>query len=97
MAKHQCPNRFGGDGAHGGSFFEIDSPNYEHGTANVRVGHSCVIVHDAQIPITWIAELFAIATEHKGGIKGFLQDRSWSGESYALMCDPEAPAKWTYV
>lgn len=91
MAKHRCENRFGGDGARGGSFFEIDSPNYEHGKANVRVGHSCVIIHDAEIPITWIAELFAIATEHKGGIPGFLADHAWSGDSYALMCDPDAP------
>jgi hypothetical protein len=92
MEKHKCENRFGGDGARGGSFFEIDSPNYEHGKANLRVGHSCVIVHDAEIPITWLAELVAIATEHKDGIKGFLAEHSWGGDSYALMCDPEAPA-----
>lgn len=88
MAKHTHANRFGGDGARGGSFFEIESPNYEHGTATLRVGHSCVIVHDAEIPITWLSELVAIATEHRGGIQGFLAERQWSGQSYALMCDP---------
>ena len=89
MAKHKCDNRFGGDGARGGSFFEIESPSYEHGTATLRVGHSCVIVHDREIPITWLAELIAIATEHKGGMAGFLREHNWSGDSYALMCDPE--------
>lgn len=88
MAKHKCLNRFGGQGARGGSFVEIESLSCEHETASVRVGHSCVIMHDAEIPITWIAELFAIATEHKGGIAGFLRDHEWSGNSYALMCDP---------
>ncbi|WP_425070671.1 hypothetical protein [Sagittula sp. S175] len=88
MAKHKCPNRFGGKGARGGSFFEIESPSYEHSTATLRVGHSCVIVHDREIPITWLSELVAIATEHKGGIPGFLRDHNWSGDSYALMCDP---------
>ena len=91
MGKHKCNNRFGGDGARGGSFFEIESPNYEHGTANVKVGHSCVIVCDQELPITWIAELFAIATEHKDGISGFLRENQWGGDSYALMCDPEQP------
>lgn len=90
MAKQVRENKFGGEGARGGSFFEIDSPNYEHGKANLRVGHSCVIVHDAEIPITWLAELIAIATEHKDGIGGFLADYRWSGSSYALMCDPVA-------
>lgn len=81
-------NRFGGEGANGGSFFEIESPNYENGRATLRVGHSCVIVHDAEIPITWLAELVAIATEHKDGIGGFLAEHDWSGSSYALFCDP---------
>lgn len=88
MSKHHCPNRFGGDGARGGSFFEIESPNHEHGTAHLKVGHSCVIVHDREIPITWLAEIVTIATEHKDGIVGFLREHNWSGESYALMCDP---------
>ncbi|MEV4606166.1 hypothetical protein MRBLMR1_001106 [Neorhizobium sp. LMR1-1-1.1] len=91
MARHVCNNRFGGEGARGGSFFEIVSPNYECGTATLRVGHSCVIVHDRDIPITWLAELVAIATEHKDGIGGFLAEHQWSGQSYALMCDPVTP------
>ncbi len=93
MGRHVCLNRFGGDGARGGSFFEIESPNYEHGTAALKVGHSCVVVHDAEIPITWLAEIIAIATGHKGGIAGFLKDHAWSGDSYALMCDPAGESK----
>jgi len=89
VRKQKKENKFGGEGARGGSFFEIESPDYEHGKARLRVGHSCVIVHDADIPITWLAELVAIATEHTGGIKGFLAAHQWSGSSYALMCDPE--------
>jgi len=50
-------------------------------------------VHQKEIPITWLAELIAIATEHKGGIAAFLQHHSWSGDSYALMCDPAQEAK----
>ena len=92
MTKRKQENRFGGEGARGGSFFEIESPDYEHGKARLRVGHSCVIVHDADIPITWLAELVAIATEHAGGVKGFLAAHRWSGDSYALMCDPEVRA-----
>jgi len=93
MAKHKCENRFGGSGASGGSFFEISSPSYDHETATLYVGHSCVIVHQKEIPITWLAELIAIATEHKGGIAAFLQHHGWSGDSYALMCDPAQEAK----
>lgn len=90
MAKHECPNRFGRDGARGGSFFQIDSnPDDPEGFAYLEVGHSCVIVFRGEIPITWLSELIAIATEHKDGIAGFLRDHNWSGESYALMCDPE--------
>lgn len=89
MAKHKCPNRFGGEGARGGSFFEIDSEGYEVGRANLRVGHSCVIIHNKEIPITWLAELVAIATEHEGGVAGFLREHNWSGNSYAMMCDPD--------
>lgn len=86
MAKHKCPNRFSGEGARGGSFFEIEETWEGH--THLSVGHSCVIVHNADIPVTWLAELIAIATEHKDGIAGFLQEHNWSGDSYALMCDP---------
>ena len=93
MSKHKCLNRYGGDGARGGSFFDISSDHSEQGTAYLRVGHSCVIIHDAEIPVTWLAELVAIAKDHRGGIAGFLEEHAWSGESYALMCDPATPTK----
>lgn len=96
MAKHECPNAYHGDGARGGCFFEIEaSERPEH--AHLDVGHSCVVVHRGEIPVTWLAELVAIATLHKGGIAGFLAAHGMAGgdgsdpavgESYALMCDP---------
>lgn len=59
------------------------------GMAYLDVGHSCVIVHDGEIPISWISELIAIATLHKDGIAGFLNEHGLAGDpSYALMCDP---------
>ena len=87
MAKHTCPNRFAGEGARGGCYFEIE--NVSEGIADLRVGWSCVVVHDKQIPVTWLAEVVAIATGHKGGIAGFLAEHKYGGESYALMCDPD--------
>lgn len=89
MAKHVCPNNFHAEGARGGSFIECypgDLPE----TIRLRVGHSCVIVHDKDIPTTWLAEVIAIATEHDGGIAGFLRAHDWGGDSYALMCNPSA-------
>ena len=86
MAKHTCPNRFAGEGADGGCFFEIE-PGAKPQTASLKVGYSCVIVHDKDIPITWLAALVAIARDHVGGIPGFLAQHD--GETgYALMCDP---------
>lgn len=81
-------NRFGAEGARGGSFFEIKQDTLGSEVADLKVGHSCVIIHEGPIPITWLAELVAIATEHKEGIAGFLREHNWSGDSYALMCDP---------
>lgn len=87
MAKHQCPNRYNGEGARGGCFFNIEKVGDE--VAHLKVGHSCVIVHNRDIPVTWLAELIAIATLHEGGIAGFLAEHGIAGEpSYALMCDP---------
>ena len=76
-----------GEGANGGCYFEIE-PAHKEGHANLRVGWSCVGVHNGDIPVTWLSEVIAIATEHKGGIAGFLRDH-YGEESYALMCDPE--------
>ena len=91
MAKHVCPNQFHAEGAKGGSFIEC-YPGDKEETIHLRVGHSCIILHDADIPTTWLAEIIAIARDHKGGIAGFLREHNWDGDSYALMCDP-APEK----
>ena len=89
MAKHTCRNYFHGEGARGGCYFEIDATDKE-GMAQLDVGWSCVVVHRKEIPVTWLSELIAIATEHKDGIAGFLKDHQdrTGQESYALMCDP---------
>lgn len=87
MAKHQCPNRYAGDDAKGGCFFEIERGEKE-GTARLDVGWSCVVVHRDEIPVSWLSEVLAIATGHKGGIAGFLAENRYGGDSYALMCDP---------
>lgn len=93
MAKHTCPNTFYGDGAKGGCYIRIhDGYPQKEGAAFLEVGWSCVRVHSQEIPVSWLAELVAIATDHKGGIPGFLKDHDYSGESYAMMCDP--PEKW---
>jgi hypothetical protein len=86
MAKHVCPNRYIGEGAQGGCFVEIE-PSDREGVAVLRAGWSCVIVHDGQIPVTWLSELIAIATGHPGGIKAFLAEHNYGG-GYALTCDP---------
>ncbi len=86
MAKHQCPNRFHGEGAKGGCFFEIEFSGTE-GIALLDVGWSCVIVHSKEIPVTWLSEIIAIATSHKDGISGFLAEHNYGG-GYALVCDP---------
>ncbi len=85
---HVCRNAYHGEGARGGCYVEIaasdDKPEHVH----LAVGWSCVRVHDAEIPVTWLAELIAIATEHKDGIAGFLRAHDYGSPSYALMCDP---------
>ncbi|WP_448043748.1 hypothetical protein [Bradyrhizobium liaoningense] len=88
MAKHQCPNAFAQEGAKGACFFEIEPSGGAEGRAMVRVGWSCVIVCDQEVPISWLSELVAIATGHNGGIAGFLAEHRYGGDSYALMVDP---------
>ncbi len=90
MGKHKCENRFGGKGANGGCYFEIGQGSKED-TAGLHVGWSSVIVHQKEIPITWLSELIAIATAHDGGIEGFLKEHDYGQPSYALMCDPVVP------
>lgn len=85
--KHNCPNRFQGDGARGGCFVEIEATERE-GIANLQVGWSCVVVHRQDIPISWLSEIIAIATAHKGGVAGYLAEQRHGGDSYALQCDP---------
>lgn len=89
MAKHLCPNSFAAEGARGGCYFEIDADKRD-GPANLRVGWSCVVVHDGEIPVTWLSEVIAIATAHEGGIAGFLKHHNYGG-GYALQCDPVKP------
>lgn len=86
MAKHICQNRFSGEGARGGCFIEI-GPGEKEGSARLTAGWSCVIVHDKDIPVTWLSEIIAVATGHKGGISGFLAEHNYGG-GYALECDP---------
>jgi hypothetical protein len=85
--KHVCPNKFYAEGARGGCYFEIDASDKE-GFAHLNVGWSCVVVHDKEIPITWLAEIIAIATGHGGGIEGFLKHHNYGG-GYALQVDPK--------
>ncbi len=87
MMKHKCENRFRGEGARGGCYFEIEQGSKDD-TAILDVGHSCVIVHNREIPVTWLSELVAIANAHNGGIGGFLKEHDYGKPSYALMCDP---------
>lgn len=90
MAKHTCPNRYQGDGARGGCYFEVEAAERE-GMAQLDVGWSCVVVHRGEIPVTWLSEVIAIATAHKGGIAGFLAEHNYGG-GYAMDCDPPAAA-----
>jgi hypothetical protein len=85
-AVHVCPNRFTAEGARGGCIFEIE-PSERKDFARLGVGWSCVMVHDGDIPITWLSEVVAIATAHEGGIAGFLKHHNYGG-GYALVCDP---------
>jgi len=85
--KHKCPNRYVGDGAKGACFVEIE-PGTAEDAAYLKAGWSCVIVHNEEIPISWISELIAIAGAHVGGIRGFLEQHNYGG-GYALMVDPE--------
>jgi hypothetical protein len=88
MAKHVCPNRFAGEGARGGCYFEIE-PAYgqKEDVVSLNVGWSCVVVHSSDVPVTWLSEIVAIATGHEGGIAGFLAHHNYGG-GYALQCNP---------
>lgn len=95
MAKHKCRNSYHDEGARGGVYVRIEATNHE-GVAHLDVGWSCVVVHNKFIPVTWLAEIIAIATGHQGGIEGFLKANGIGGDddshgSYALMCDPALP------
>lgn len=92
--KHVCPNHFNGEGARGGCYVSIYGTDRE-GVANLAVGWSCVTVHHGDIPVSWIAEIVAVASGHEGGIAGFLDEHNYGG-GYALQCDPAPPAKRKY-
>ena len=82
-------NKFHAEGARGGCYFEIDGIPGKPESAILNVGWSCVTVHQREIPISWLAEIIAIATHHKDGIAGFLKEHEDKhGGSYALLCDP---------
>lgn len=88
---HVCPNRFHAEGARGGAYIEVDEYECPEGHIRLDVGWSCVVVHsdNVPVPVTWIAEVIAIATAHKGGIAGFLAEQGYGGgESWALAVDP---------
>ena len=91
---HVCSNAFRGEGARGGCYVEIAATDKE-GIASLDVGWSCVVVHRKEIPVSWLSEVIAIASDHPGGIAGFLKKHDYSGESYALMCDPAKPDQTT--
>lgn len=93
--KHKCRNAYHGEGARGGCYVRIEAADKE-GIVLLDVGHSCVVVHDRFIPVTWLAEIIAIVTMHEGGIEGFLKANGVAGNddshnSYALACDPKLP------
>ncbi len=85
--KHVCPNQYAGEGARGGCYFEIAAGEKDE-FANLDVGWSCARVHNGEIPVSWLSEVIAIATAHKGGVAGFLAEHQYGGQSYALMCNP---------
>ena len=100
MAKHKCSNSYNDDGAKGACYFHITDTNKE-GVAYLEVGHSCVVVHAKPIPVSWLAELVAIATLDEGGVEGFLKKHGIAGNddshgSYALACDPALPSGEIY-
>lgn len=78
---------YSGEGANGGCYFTI-SDGDKPGRARLDVGWSCVVVHQREVPVTWLCELVAIAVAHEGGIAGFLREHDYGNPSYALMCDP---------
>lgn len=90
-SNHECENFYHAECARGGCYLEIRGSKGDE-IASLEVGWSCVRVFNGEIPVTWLAELIAIATNHKGGIGGFLAEHNYSGESYALMCDHDPKA-----
>jgi hypothetical protein len=84
---HSCPNAYCGDGAKGACYVNVSAGDKSDHLL-LEVGWSCVVVHHTSIPVSWLAELVAIATGHDGGIVGFLREHDYGNPSYALMCDP---------
>lgn len=73
-------------GARGGSFVKLYEAQRD-GWCNLRVGHSCVITVDQEIPVTWLAAILTRALD-----VGFIEamgDPELFPADYALMCDPE--------
>lgn len=62
MAKHQCPNRFSGEGNNGGSFVSIDETGRD-GVVRLRVGNHCVITIDQEIGVVALAQILTSAKD----------------------------------
>lgn len=62
MAKHQCPNRFAGEGNNGGSFVTIDETGRD-GVVRLRVGNHCVITIDQEISVVALAQILTGAKD----------------------------------
>lgn len=70
MAKHQCQNRFSGEGNNGGSFVTID-PTDREDVVKLRVGNHCVITIDQEIGIVALAQILTFAKDK--GFDGILK------------------------
>ncbi len=75
------------EGANGGSFVEIEETETE-GQCHIRVGHSCVVTVNCELPVTWLA---AILTHAKNiGFENAMGERDEFPADYAIMCDPSS-------
>ena len=77
------------EGANGGSFVFLEE-SQRKGFCRVRVGHSCVITVDQDVPVTWLAAILTRAKD--AGLKESMGDPSNFPADYALMCNPESEA-----
>ncbi|MFT4056884.1 MAG: hypothetical protein QM681_20430 [Novosphingobium sp.] len=62
MAKHQCANRFSGEGNNGGSFVTISETDRDD-VVRLRVGNHCVITIDQEIGVVALAQILTSAKD----------------------------------